>query len=209
MKVAVLVGAAALGCTGLAIAAVARHARPSIQANLGAGAASPPAPPAPGPAAGSFYDLGLRLSGADGRRLAPERLRGHPVVAGMFFAACPSACPLLIRDLKQMLGALPARQRADVRILLISFDPARDTPAVLADVPRRHDLDAEHWLLAAPPDEDGARLTAAALGIRYRRTADGQFEHTRRVTLLDGGGHVRAQSDDLRTIAAAVGAAAH
>jgi protein SCO1/2 len=206
MKLAVAVGAAALGCAGLAIAA--RHASSPIQATLPASEASPPAPaPAPGQAAGSFYDLDLRLTGTDGRGLEPERLRGHPVVAGMFFAACPSACPLLIRDLQQTIAGLPARERAAVRVLLISFDPARDTPAVLADVLRRHDLDAERWLLAAPADDDGARLAAAALGIRYRRTADGQFEHTRRVTLLDGAGQVRAQGEDLRAIAAALPAA--
>lgn len=179
-------------------------------ANLGfrcayeAGATGASAPPAPRPDVGSIYDLDLRLAGADGHGLDLARLRGHPVVAGMFFAACPSACPLLIRDLRQMVAALPARAQADLRILLVSFDPARDTPAVLADVLRRHGLDWDRWLLAAPADDDGARVAAAALGIRYRRTADGQFEHTRRVTLLDAGGHVRAQSDDLRSIAAAL-----
>jgi len=212
MKLSLGVSAAVLGCAGLAIAGAAQRASRAHRGSAETPAAlAPEGPAAAASNAGSLYDLDLHLTGADGRPLAPERLRGHPVLAGMFFAACPSACPLLIRDLAQMAAALPARDRADLRILLVSFDPARDTPAVLADVLRRHDLAPESWLLAAPPDDDGARLAAAALGIRYRRTADGQFEHTRRVTLLDREGRVRAQSDDPRTLAAALRAlpAAH
>jgi protein SCO1/2 len=207
MKLSMVVTATLLGCGGLVIAGVTRRSSPAattIQSSAPVRCAQATRPEQAG---GSLYDLDLHLSGVDGRPLAADRLLGHPVLAAMFFAACPSACPLLIRDLKQTIAQLPEPARADVRILLVSFDPARDTPAVLRDVLQRHDLDPTRWLLAAPPDDDGARVVAGALGIRYRRAADGQFEHTRQVTLLDGAGQVRAQSEDLRTIAAAVPAA--
>jgi len=165
-----------------------------------------PAPPSTvaGLAGGSIYDWNLRLTGADGRPVPAERLRGHPVVAGMFFASCPSVCPLLIRDLKRMVAALPAPARADLRVLLISLDPARDTPEVLAYLLRSHGLDPTRWVLAVPSDDESVRAFATALGIRYRATPDGQFEHTRRVALLDADGGVRVQSEDLNVVAAAL-----
>jgi protein SCO1/2 len=153
---------------------------------------------------GTIHEVNLRLRGVDGRPMRLNQLRGHPVVASMFFASCPSACPLLIRDLKQLVSRLPAGSRASVRVLLISLDPEHDTPAVLADVLKRHDLDPSQWVLAAPEDEDAVRIAAAVLRIRYRPTAGGQFDHTGRVTLLDGDGHIRAQSDDLALIAQAL-----
>jgi protein SCO1/2 len=158
--------------------------------------------PSPDDRAGSLYDLGVRAVGSDGQPLALDKLRGRPVIAGMFFASCPSVCPLLIRDLKQLVAGLPPALRAQTQVLLVSFDPERDTPEVLRSVIDRHGLDATQWTLATAKDADAARLLAAALGIRFRPGSAGQFDHTTRVTLLDGDGHVRVQSDDLKTVAA-------
>lgn len=193
MKRSTIAVAVALGFGGLALARTAwpPPAQPS------------PAAKAPGPDLGSIHDVNLRLVGADGRPVSLDQLRGHPVLASMFFGACPSACPLLIRDLKQLVAQLPPDSRAAIRVLLISIDPEHDTPAVLTDVYQRHDLNPSQWILAAPADEGAAREAAAVLRVRYRPTAAGQFDHTRRVTLLDGDGHIRAQSDDLAEISRA------
>jgi protein SCO1/2 len=94
--------------------------------------------------------------------------------------------------------------RRDLRVLLVSFDPARDTPEVLQGVARGHGLDPQRWRVAAAPDEDGARVLAAALGTRYRAGAGGMFDHTAEITLLDGDGRVRARSADPQAVAAAL-----
>jgi protein SCO1/2 len=197
MKTSTIVVALAVGCGGLALAGTAW--RPT---------ATQPQPPVPTEAAakarGSIHDVDLRLIGADGRAVSLDQLRGHPVLVSMFFGSCPSACPLLIRDLKQLVAQLPDDARARLRVLLISFDPQHDTPAILADVYRRHDLDSRQWILSTPADEDSVRVAAGVLRIRYRPTSEGQFDHTRRITLLDGDGHIRAQSDELAPLAQAV-----
>ncbi len=59
-------------------------------------------------------------------------LRGHPVLIAMFNATCPDACPLLIADLQRIEGELPSRIKADLRIVLVSLDPERDTPDALS-----------------------------------------------------------------------------
>lgn len=158
--------------------------------------------------AGSLYGLGLKVVGTDGQTRSLDDLRGHPVLASMFFASCPTACPLLINDLQRFEAALPADLRERTRVLLVSFDPKRDSPAVLEGVVGQHGLDSRRWRVAAAENEDGARLLAAALGIRYRAAARGMFDHTVRVAVLDGSGRIRARSGDVMALAPALRAAA-
>jgi protein SCO1/2 len=146
---------------------------------------------------GSLYDLGINLIGADGARHRLGELAGHPVLASMFFASCPSVCPVLISQLQRLDAQLPRDVRDDARVLLVSFDPARDTPAVLADVVRRHGLDARRWSVMVAASEDDARTLAAALAIRYRAAAGGMFNHTARVVALDRQGRTLGASEDL------------
>jgi protein SCO1/2 len=147
-------------------------------------------------ATGSLYDLDLTVIGADGARHRLDESRGHPLLATMFFASCPSVCPALIAEVKQLEATLPAALRADTRVLLVSFDPGRDTPAVLADVIRRHALDASRWRVAVAADEDGARALAGTLGIRYREDKGALFSHTTRVVAFDRAGKAVAATDD-------------
>jgi protein SCO1/2 len=137
----------------------------------------------------------LRVRDADGVVRGLDDLRGHPVLASMFYASCTTVCPLLINDLTQVAAAAPSDVRDELRILLVSFDPARDTPAVLADVPRRHGLDPRRWRIAVAPDEATARAMAAVLGIRYRAAAEGTIDHTTAVTVLDRQGAVRGRAE--------------
>jgi protein SCO1/2 len=165
-----------------------------------AGRSGPPAATAEG--GGSVYDLGLQVRDADGVVRGLDELRGHPVVASMFFASCTSACPLLIYKLKQLEAAAPPELRADLRVLLVSFDPARDQPAVLVDVARRNEVDPRRWRISVAPDEASARAIAAVLGIRYRLGAGGMFDHTTAVTVLDRQGEVRGRSEDPKELSA-------
>ena len=181
---------------GKAAPAVAAEATPR-------GADTPSALPG-----GSLYDLGLKVVGTDGRMRPLDDWRGHPALASMFFASCPTACPLLINDLQRLEAALPADLRDETRVLLVSFDPKRDSPAVLEGVVGQHGLDSRRWRVVAAENEDSARLLAAALGIRYRAAAWGMFEHSVRVAVLDGSGRIRARSGDVMALAPALRAAA-
>jgi protein SCO1/2 len=199
--VAIAFGLAAVGVASQAHFA-GRNAARDVAVQIAPPTESAPAAAGLGDREGSLYDLRVPVIGRDGQPLPLDRLRGHPVIAGMFFASCPSVCPLLIRDLKQLVAGLPPAQRARTQVLLVSFDPQRDTPQVLESVMQRHGLDAAHWTLATAKDADAAQLLAAALAIRFRPGSAGQFDHTTRVTVLDGDGHVRAQSEDMKAIAA-------
>jgi protein SCO1/2 len=145
----------------------------------------------------SIYPLDLALRDQDGRPIGLDVFRGHPVIISMFYGTCPAACPLLIAHVKSVESRLDPRLRADTRVLLVSFDPARDTPAVLRATGERHGVDMARWKLATGPDGD-VRQLAAALGISYRRMPGGAFAHDSVISVLDGEGRVLARVDDPR-----------
>ena len=131
----------------------------------------------------AIYPLGLSLVGEDGRSVSLDTFRGHPVIVSMFYASCPSACPLTMSRIQTVERALPSVERENLRVLLVSFDPDRDTPDVLRKTAEAHGVDSR-WLLASASTED-ARTLAAALGVTYTKLPSGEFSHSSVLVLLD------------------------
>ncbi|MBW8368995.1 MAG: SCO family protein, partial [Arenimonas sp.] len=76
------------------------------------------------------------------------------------------------------------------------MDPARDDTAALASVARKRKLDPARWALART-DAANVRSVAALLGVRYRALAEGEFNHTSALVLLDHQGRVLARTERL------------
>ena len=66
----------------------------------------------------------------DGRAATLESFRGHPVLLFFGYTHCPDVCPLTMARLQRSVRAA-GRAGKDVRILLVTNDPKRDTPPVL------------------------------------------------------------------------------
>jgi protein SCO1/2 len=66
----------------------------------------------------------------DGRPATLDTYRGHPVLLFFGYTHCPDVCPLTLARLQRSVRAA-GRAGKDVRILLVTNDPKRDTPAVL------------------------------------------------------------------------------
>ena len=145
---------------------------------------------------GSLYALPLDLETHTGAHAALDLHRGHPVLLSMVYATCRDVCPATIASIHAIDGRVAADTKDDLRILLVSIDPARDTPEALAALAARHEVDAR-WTLARVP-ESQVRELAAALGVRYRQRPDGDFDHSAVVALLDRQGVVRARLDTLQ-----------
>lgn len=143
----------------------------------------------------SIYRLDAKLEDQDGRAFTLAALQGTPVLASMFYTSCSMVCPMIFESIQANLRALPAREREAVRVLMVSFDPARDTQAVLKKTADQHGCDGR-WKLARC-DEATARKVAAVLGIQYRRLADGEFNHSSTIDLLDAQGRIVARSGKL------------
>jgi protein SCO1/2 len=84
-------------------------------------------------------------------------------------------------------------------VVLISMDPARDTPAVLQKTVVARGVDGEHWLLAAPPAAK-VREVAGVLGVRYKQLPDGDFNHSSVLVLLDAEGRIVARTEKIGSV---------
>ncbi len=146
----------------------------------------------------SVYQLELPLTGQDGRTRDWDTLRGKPRLVSMFYTSCQYICPLIVDSGKAIERALTPAQRDRLGIVLISMDPARDDPAALEAVATKRKLDGDRWWLAAPREGD-VRSVAGVLGIRYRKLADGEFNHTSALVLLDAEGRIVARTDQVGT----------
>lgn len=143
--------------------------------------------------ADSLYQVQATLTTQSGARAGFDLDRGHPTVVSMFYGSCPATCPMLITAIQVYEKHLAPPERSRLRVLLVSFDAARDTPRQLEHLATLHRTDRGRWTFASAAEPDARRI-AAILGIRYRRLADGDFEHSAVITLLDAEGRVIARS---------------
>jgi len=114
----------------------------------------------------------------------------------MFYASCPYACPTLISDIRRLEQRLRPEMRLDLRVLLVSFDPERDTPSVLLSLASQRGIDTGRWSLART-DEASVRTLAAALGVKYRKLENGEFNHTSVISVLGRDGSILSQREGL------------
>lgn len=85
---------------------------------------------------GTAYDppqpaADFTLTEHTGEPLRLSDLRGKPVLLFFGYTHCPDVCPLTLDRLRHALDAAGAGPE-DARVLLVTVDPERDTPEVLA-----------------------------------------------------------------------------
>ena len=136
------------------------------------------------------------------------RLKGAPTMVYFGYTHCPDVCPVTLLQLAQLVktGVVPG-----LRVVFISVDPARDTPAQLAQ-----------YVHAFDPDFIGLTGTPAMLqtvahnfGVAFLRVdlpgGDYSMDHSSTLFLMDRNGHnvavfnapydVKSLTDDLRRAA--------
>ncbi len=156
-------------------------------------AASPKPAALPGD---SVLQIDNVFTNQDGRNFKLAERRGKPQLVAMFYTSCKYICPLIIDSGKGVDNSLTPAERKNFSILLVSIDPARDTPEALMYIVNKRKLDTTRWTLSRT-DEKGVRTLAALLGVRYRVLADGEFNHTSALILLDAEGRVIARTETL------------
>jgi len=147
----------------------------------------------------SLYRLDAVLVDQNDKSFALHERAGKPQLVSMFYTSCQYVCPLIIDTMKKTQAALPAADRDKLAVLLVSFDPERDTPARLSEVFGERKLDAASWTLART-DERSVRKLAALLGIQYRALANREINHSSALVLLDAGGTIVARTDQIGAI---------
>ncbi len=128
-----------------------------------------------------------------GESLRLSDLKGKVLLVGFVFTTCSGTCPATTHRMCQVqdeLRTLPARENDDVRLISITLDPKRDTPAVLRNYMKLYDADPAAWtFLTGEPMQ--AERVAADWGMWTRPLPNGQLDHPSRVFLVDRRGRIR------------------
>ena len=74
----------------------------------------------------------LQLTDADGKKYdLLEKTKGHPTLIYFGYTNCPDVCPLTMANIAVAVKQLPKAEQDDLRVLFVTSDPERDTPAAL------------------------------------------------------------------------------
>lgn len=144
----------------------------------------------------SLYQMHEKLLNQDGKAIDLDVYRGRKVLVTMFYGSCQATCPLIIDTLRAIEKKVDEGQRQDLRVLLVSFDSERDTPAALKELAHSRRIDTTRWTLAHA-DTAAVRRIAAALSVQYKKLPDGQFSHSTIISALDADGKIVVQSAEL------------
>ena len=142
----------------------------------------------------SVYRLDLALVDQNGQASKLADARGGPILIAMFYSSCKYVCPLIIDNLQRTERALSDSERTHLRVIMVSFDPKRDTPAALKALADARHVDQTRWKFTRT-EAAGVRKLAAVLDVQYRALDNGEFNHSSVITLLDGEGRIVTRTD--------------
>jgi protein SCO1/2 len=130
----------------------------------------------------------LALRDYTGRPVSLARLRHQAVFVTFVYTHCPDVCPLIVASLAAAQRQLGARARS-VRVLAVTVDPRRDTPAAIRTfLSARDALGRMSYLLGSRAQllrvwkawdvavtSDGRQLTTGHSALVYGVTAGGRL----------------------------------
>jgi len=166
-------------------------------------------------ALGTYGELpDFALTERRGQRITRAELLGRVWIANFVYTQCTETCPLQTAELARLQGEFAAE--ADLRLVSITVDPERDTPAALSTYAERHGADPVRWLFLTgdkraiyrlategfrlgvmDPDDPGAQ---AGAGLQFlspppawaTHGSKGLIMHSARLVLVDRQARIRA-----------------
>jgi protein SCO1 len=142
----------------------------------------------------SIYQLDIPLTTQDQRAVRLPALSGKVQIVTMFYGSCTYVCPMTIQSLKNLDSELNDLERSQLRILLVSIDPERDTVDALKSLATKHKLDTARWSLVRANSKD-VRKIAAVLGVQYRQLENKEFNHSTLLSLISPEGKIVGKTE--------------
>ncbi|MFO1219819.1 MAG: SCO family protein [Burkholderiaceae bacterium] len=132
----------------------------------------------------------FRLAGTRGE-VTRASLLGHWTLLYFGYTQCPDVCPTTLSALKAAFAQLGSLPRP--RVLFVSVDPDRDTPALLREYMAAFDPQFD----AATGDDQALGPLVRHLGVHYARATPGErgtytVDHTAAVFLIDPQSRLKA-----------------
>ena len=124
------------------------------------------------------------MTDSNGRTFRSSELAGKVWVADFIYTNCPAECPMM----SSKMHSFAKQVNPDVRLLSISVDPKRDTPAALKTFASHYGAPTAQWsFLTGRPE------TVHLLAWSTFHVGDviGKIEHSTKFALVDQQGFIR------------------
>lgn len=140
-----------------------------------------------------------------GDSVSLDDIKGSIIIANFFFTRCPSICPTLTRNMKELQDAMKMkdfRKKIDssyVRFISFSVDPERDSAEVLKRYADKYGVNHDTWWMLTGPKKiiyDYA-FNELKLGLQDGSGIDSNFIHSEKFVLIDRARVVRGYYNGL------------
>ncbi len=144
--------------------------------------------------ASSLPELGrvppFEFTNLDGKSFSSKMLEDKVWVVDFFFTNCPGPCPRMSKQLQRVQAETANLE--NFRLVSITVDPARDTPAALAAYARRYQADPARWFFLTGRKDLIGNLMSEAF---YLGFADSLEQHSTKFVLVDRAMKIRGFYD--------------
>lgn len=147
-----------------------------------------------------------KLTSHDGKEFGSNDLKGKVVIANFFFTRCPTICPKLMNDLREVHKRF-GNDAKDVHFLSFSVDPEFDQPQVLRDYAKKMGFEAPNWTLLTGSPMQMLDVVTGKMKLHVGERTEDLFDiaHVAEFVLFDQNGDLRGKfSTDPTGLAAIV-----
>lgn len=144
------------------------------------------------------------LTDSNGKTVTMADLRGKVWIADFIFTSCAGTCPLMTGRMRKLQDTLPA----EIRLISITVDPTRDTPAVLSSYAKSAGADVNRWSFLTGERQALYDLSIKGFKLPVDDAAGSETEpitHSSRFALVDKQGQIRGyysgtEEDDFKRL---------
>jgi protein SCO1 len=126
------------------------------------------------------------------RQVSLSQLRGRVVVANFIYTTCalPNFCLRLANNFGVLQRRFAKELGRDLLLLTLTFDPAHDTPDVMAKYASQWNANADTWRFLTGPPGDVERA-CRQFGVRAFSN-EGLYDHSLHTVIIDRQGRLAA-----------------
>lgn len=138
----------------------------------------------------------FELIDQSGQPFSNEALRGRWHILFFGFTTCPDICPTTLSDMRRLFSQLAPEVRKNLQLILVTADPARDTPERLETYLNYY----RAGFIGLTGEMEQLQLLSKALGLPFvpasQTEGDYSVAHSSNLALVDPDGtlrgHIRA-----------------
>lgn len=144
----------------------------------------------------SIYNLPSKWTDQNGTTIEMKDLEGKVLVMVMIYTSCKSACPRLVADMRNIEKRIPQKNKDNVKLILVSIDPAVDTPDRLKSFSIENKMEGNQWVFLRSTEEN-TREFAAVLAVNYKKIDPIDFSHSNIISVFNADGELAYQQEGL------------